>query len=493
MITQRNVLPSSATPAHAYGLSVYFTRMSLTATLTLQLCLSLSACDDADSARPQDDSMRSPDATSLNLDMGRPLDSEIEEMLDSDTAEPVSCVSSRRPLVLIHGFLAAGDTWSRQTQRLIATGSCPDHIAVYDWNTLDMSIDHSEALAALIDELRAESGADQVDLIGHSAGGGVAYSFLERADYAREVHAYVHIGSFANDAPPTPEGGAPLSTLNLWSRGDLAVEGADIPGALNVSLETEDHYAVATSFRSYTEITAFLYQEAALAEDPRPAARERGEVTLRGRALTLGTNQALVDTSVNVWTLDERGRRETQASALTTDPEGRFSVTLDARVRYELAVEESDAESPKVRYFTPPLERDDALFYLRTFPGPGSLASILVSQLPQRDDVISLVFFNAHRAFIAGRDSLKLNGRELITPEVASAENTTIALFAFDVNADGEPGGSVALFDSFPFLAAVDLPLTPDPEASLEVSYQGETFMLPATASSEGTLIVVFP
>jgi hypothetical protein len=116
-----------------------------------------------------------------------------------------------------------------------------------------------------------------------------------------------------------------------------------------------------------------------------------------------------------------------------------------------------------------------------------------VSQLPQNEEEISLVFFNPHRAFLAGRDSLTLNGQELLTPEVAAAENTTIALFVFDINGDDQAGSSLALFDQFPFLAASDVPLSPDSNGSLDIVYNGLTLTLPADPASEGTMIVTFP
>jgi pimeloyl-ACP methyl ester carboxylesterase len=395
---------------------------------------------------------------------------------------------------MIHGFLAAGDTWSRHAQRLIATGSCPRLVRVYDWNTLDMMGDYTLGLELLVDELLEESGASSVDLIGHSAGGGLAYQFLSDAERARKVGRYVHIGSFASEAPPSPEGGEVVPTLNLWSRGDLTVESADIPGATNITLDEEDHYAVATSLRSYHAISSFLYGDEARDEDPRPAPQEGGVVSLSGRALTLGENLPLGDLEVKIWSRDQSGARAEVAAEVVTDAQGVFSVSdLAAQVSYEFVPVLTAEGQPPVQYFTPPLVREDPLVYLRTFPGPGTLASIIVNQLPQSDDQVSLVFFNAHRAFLAGSDSLTLDGQELLTPEVASPENTTIALFVFDVNGDGEGGSASPLFDRFPFLAASDVPLRPEPQRFIEVDYNGLKMNVPARSSAEGTMILMFP
>ena len=210
-------------------------------------------------------------------------------------------------------------------------------------------------------------------------------------------------------------------------------------------------------------------------------------MTVSGRALTLGENQAEENKSLVVWSLDTRGQRQAQVIETTTDRAGYFNLTgLNAQGSYEFVVRDQSgdqsgdqsAQGAQVRYFTPPLERDAPLMYLRTFPGPGTIASLLVSQLPQAADQVSIVFFNAHRAFLTGRDSLTLNGQELLTPEVANAENTTIAIFAFDIGADGQTGGAAPLFDRFPFLAALDLALEPDPQDALEVNYNGQVLQI---------------
>lgn len=412
----------------------------------------------------------------------------------SPTTDQGQCPSERRPLVLVHGFLASGDTWSRHTQRLINSGSCPKWIRTYDWNSLDMAGDQSEGLDQLIDDLLKLSELDQVDLIGHSAGGGVSYRYLSDTARAAKIHKYVHVGSFPEEAPPSPAGEEPIQMLNLWSSSDRTVEGADIEGATNVTLSEEDHYAVATSEQSYREIVRFLYAEEVTSDDTRPAPRETGELDIGGRVLTLGENQPLSNTVVQIWSVDENGRRSGEVLAVTTDEAGIFQApALPAGKSLEFAPIQLENTSPPVRYFLPPLVRNDPLIYLRTFPSGASIASILVNQLPRDEERVSLVVFSAHRALLAGVDSLLINGQEALTTDIASAEDTTIALFIFDVGADGEGGGSLPLFDRFPFLAGLDLPLRANPEEKISVVLNGDRVVIPASSAAEGTLIVTFP
>ena len=78
-----------------------------------------------------------------------------------------------------------------------------------------------------------------------------------------------------------------------------------------------------------------------------------------------------------------------------------------------------------------------------------------------------------------GRDSLKLDGQELLTETNASAAKTTIALFIFDVNDDDEPDGSAPLFDTFPFLAAVDKVIEDASDTLMNLNFNGQTLVLP--------------
>ena len=153
----------------------------------------------------------------------------------------------------------------------------------------------------------------------------------------------------------------------------------------------------------------------------------------------------------------------------------------------------NEPSAPKVRYYTPVLQQDQTHLYLRTFPGEGTLASILVRQLPQNESQTSLVLFNAHRAFLADEDQLSLDGNLILNQEVASAEDTAIALFIFDINEDGETDGRLPLFEGFPFLSAVDYPIQPQDTGSLNINYNGLELNVPKVPSKEATIVVVFP
>ena len=105
----------------------------------------------------------------------------------ADAPELPECDEDRRPIVMVHGFLAAGDTYANHAMRFTSNGYCVSHLFVFDWNTLNRRTDHTANLDAFIDWVLAATGAEQVDLAGHSAGGALSYEYLEEEPRAAKV------------------------------------------------------------------------------------------------------------------------------------------------------------------------------------------------------------------------------------------------------------------------------------------------------------------
>ena len=213
-----------------------------------------------------------------------------------------------------------------------------------------------------------------------------------------------------------------------------------------------------------------------------------------GYHLTLGENDVIENGVIEAWIVDAAtGRRIEPAQRFEVDEFGTWGpLVAQSGLSFELAGIDPNPGASDVRHYFEPFVGDTALTCVRGFPGPGGLAGGIVNLLPQTADQTTLVVFNARGAFIAGRDSLTLNGNELLTPETASAESTTIAYFIYDLGMDGETGGSSPLFDAFPFLGALDVPLTPDPNGVFELIFNGRRIAVPATPSDEAIVLAVF-
>lgn len=397
------------------------------------------------------------------------------------------CDAARLPVVMCHGMLASGDTWAGQAKRFIQNGHCGDRVFVHDRNTISGSGLVAQ-LDAFIDQVLQQTGATQVELVGHSAGGSLGYDYLAAPERAAKVAHYVHVGSGSKPGPAGPDGSVP--TMNIWSPDDAVVAGADIPGAENVQLAGKDHYEVATSAETFAAMYTFFRGEA-------PAQTQilaDGARTVGGRVVTFGENAPLADTPVRVFRVDPA-----TGARLQDDPDHSFTTAVDGTwgtfpaqggAYYEFEVSPSDGR--RVHYYREPFSSSDKLVYLRVMPPPSSLAGLLLASLPSNDAQAVLTLFTASQAVIAGRDLLAANGLDLATPQFAEAANSTIAYFLYDENNDGNTGGTPAgLFGSFPFLSGVDMFFAPGGTASF--TFNGRTLNVRNWPSaSEGITVAVF-
>jgi pimeloyl-ACP methyl ester carboxylesterase len=399
------------------------------------------------------------------------------------------CNTSYLPIVMCHGMLASGDTYARQVQRFVQNGQCNDRIFVFDWNTLGGG-SSVPGLDAYIDQILQQTGAQQVELVGHSAGGGLGYDYLNDAARAAKVAHYVHIGSGAQAGPAGPDGSVP--TLNIWSPYDAIVSGGDIPGAVNLQLEGKDHYEVATSAASFAAMYSFFRGS----EPANTGLVSDGRRYVAGRVLTLGENQPLSNATVNVFRVESStGARinEQPDHVHSTDANGNWGGFEAAQGAY-YEFEVTPPAGRKLHYYREPFITSDRLVYLRSLPPPSSLAGILLSSLPSDDAQAVVVSFTSNQAVIAGRDELHVNGIELSTPAFASEENSTIAYFLFDGNNDSQTNGtSVGLFGNFPFLSGVDVFFPTTTPETIELTFAGRSLRVRNWPSaSEGITLAIF-
>ncbi len=184
----------------------------------------------------------------------------------------------RYPVVLVHATLAdEADNWVTLSPLLANAGFC---VYAFDYGQTRLSLDNrfdalgdittsAGQLAAFVDEVLAETGARQVDLVGHSQGGMMPNYYIKRLGGAAKVHTFVALapsnhgttedgivtllnklplatafGNFINDIGAASlvqqEVGSPFET-SLFADGDT------VPGPRYVVIETS-HDEVVTPF-----------------------------------------------------------------------------------------------------------------------------------------------------------------------------------------------------------------------------------------------------
>lgn len=403
------------------------------------------------------------------------------------------CDESFTPVVMVHGFLASGDTYANQKMRFEANGYCSSYIYIYDWNSLDQEADRAADLDEFINEVLQNTGVSKVNLVGHSAGGGIGYNYLSEANRANKIEKYVHVGSNPQSGPAGPNQEIP--TLNIWSVDDETVEGANISNAENLSLSGADHYQVATGSDAFIAIYKFFNND----ETPEQINFESASssVEISGKVLTLGENQAIANADVFVFELDEFGNKLNTSPNHTvkTNAKGLWGpINLYKGKSHLFEVNTNVAGDRKLFYYREAFKADNSLVYLRTFPPVSSLAGVLLSSIPSNDNQAVVIVFTANQAVVAGRDNLVVNGETLSVPEFASAEQTSIAFFLFDDNENQQTDlNPVGLFANFPFLAAVDIYFQTATSENIECSFNGrKLFVKNRKSETEGISIAVF-
>ncbi|MFN4286522.1 MAG: esterase/lipase family protein [Lacibacter sp.] len=409
----------------------------------------------------------------------------------SSHAQPKGvCDSSRLPVVFVHGFLGSGDNWSWPIRRLVQNGYCPNRLFVFDWNSVNPARSTDSLLDATINRILQQTGAPAVNLVGHSAGGGLCYRYLSDSVRSRKVAHYVHIGSNAMKMPAGAGGTVP--TLNIYSKADQVVRnGGPIPGAQNVELHTADHMQVATGDSTVMALYAFFNNGQKPALQPFTAVAGK-EVVVAGKVVTLGENLPVQGQYGVVLYDPQTGRyrhRRGMPQWQTIGPDGSWEAVQDKDDCLSIAVKPEKGRS--VMYFLESQPVDNRHVYLRTFPAAGMVASLL-QQLPADSAKALLVVFSSNGALIAGRDSLLVNGVPVTTPAIAPPSKTMIAAFVTD---DGDGASSYAAlpaFRSFPFLGSMDLVLSKNNYQPITIQLNGRTLRLPWEASAHAVLIAVF-
>lgn len=410
------------------------------------------------------------------------------------------CDASKRPIVFVHGFLGSGDNWATQMQRFSSNGYCNQRMFAFDWNSIARNKATDSLLNVFIDDVLRITKSTQVDLVGHSAGGGLCYNYLNDSLHALKVAHYIHIGS---GKMKTAAGkNAEVKTMNIYSKADMVVKtGGDIPGATNVILTQADHMQCATSEETFVYLYKFLNNN----QSPKTSKiispeNPNSYVSLSGKGVTLGENNPLRLDSFNVYIFNpSTGKRNliernvssngayTGWTMFSKDGSFNFSITTQSYLEFEVRPKNGRT----IHYFFEPLKRTDQAVYLRVFPSSGMIAGVL-NQIPKDEKQTVLVIFSSNNAIIAGRDTLAIDSIPLSTQMLAPASKTMIATFVFDDGDGTSSKQTLKTFGGLPFLGSADIFIPADEKGTMRIYYNGRTMVLPRRPSSDGVIIAVF-
>jgi len=395
-----------------------------------------------------------------------------------------------RPVVFIHGGSGSGAQFQTQALRFASNGYPMEYLRVVDYNSLAIDGIEDEVHARIDDlvaELQAESGADQIDLMGHSLGTLVSQNYLRSSpERAANVAHYVNIdGRPSEDLP----GGVP--TLALWGEPVFGnrTEAGEIIGGTNVNFDDQSHVQVATSAESFDEMFMFFN------EGDEPATLEvlpqRSEdLMIAGRAVHFPQNEGVPEGTLEVYEVDPE-----TAERVSDDPDDTFPLSGDGEwgpfdgdygASYELVINRGP-DSYLHHFYLEPLIRSDHLIRLNTSPEGEGLRAI-TNDLAQRTDdsppEVGFVF-SRYKEWWGDQgdqsDTLEIDGVNILNAATSPRNNNSIGVFAFDVASDGvahldEPIEQLA---AITFLTGVDFVLegADPPNETVQISsiHRGDT------------------
>lgn len=402
------------------------------------------------------------------------------------------CDKTKRPVVFIHGFLASGDTYAGQIRRLTERLYCPERLFVFDWNSVGGNGKQTDSLLeAFINDVLKRTGASQIDLVGHSAGGGLGRGYLLDSANAAKVAHYVHLGSrrwfYEYSWFPNKK------CLNIYSTADKVMGslGGEVEGAVNLDLKDKDHYEVATSRESFRAMYEFLNDGNQETDDY--VIFEKSLIS--GKAVLLGDNTPMKNATVLVHKLnDGNGARLSKKPFMVfkTGNKGEWGTFIaDRKSRYEIELVPADSSQRTISYYFEPFMEPNSYVYLRGFP-KGNMVASMLGNLPAKKEQSLIIVYSSQKAVITGRDSLSVNDIPLSSATLTPASKTIISTFIYD-DGDGKTSGMpLKQFSATPFLSGVDINLPAMKNGTHTIYYNGRKLVLPAKSSKERILLAVF-
>jgi len=314
-----------------------------------------------------------------------------------------------RPVIFVHGGAGSGAQFESQALRLTSNGYPADRIAVHEYDStfgLNTMADVWAGLDTLIADLLAETGADRVDLLGHSLGTAVSHGYLNSSpERAARVAHYVNIDGQSSATEP---GG--VETLAVWGEGNPARQ---IGGAENWYAPDQAHVQVATSAETFAQFYEFF-----TGRPPRTTrvVPEHGRITLSGRASLFPANVGADDATLRVWKVDGRtGRRESRRPLAVVDigADGRWG-PLRARTgeHYEMTLT-NEVSGTHHHFYFPPFVRSDHLVRLLTGE-PGTGIDLLREKSPNHSSLAVTRYKEWWGDQGAGNDVLTVDGTSVL-------------------------------------------------------------------------------
>jgi pimeloyl-ACP methyl ester carboxylesterase len=387
-------------------------------------------------------------------------------------------VSNMRPMIFVHGYTGSALQYEWQAMRFASNGYPQEYLNAFEYDSVQYATNPAfrpqvyAALDAQIDAILQATGADKVELLGHSLGTAVSQAYLADPAHAAKVAHYVNLDGGGAAAPP---GGVP--TLALWAEFRF-VPGSPIPtivGAENYVLAKHGHNETATSPEAFAYMYKFF-----TGKDPKSTSvlpDRDGRINLAGRAVYFPQNVGVAGATVEIYELNgatgARKHRRPEATYQIDDTGNFGPFRARAGDYYEFNIARPGGNH---HFYIEPRIRSDYFLRLNTAAVGGGLGALMTRNPDQTNLIIS-----KNREWRGDQsdglnDVLAINGINVVNAINAPSYHMTVAYFIYDLASDHLTDLTRPISD-FPaslnttFLSAVDVYLrgaTP-PDATINI------------------------
>lgn len=383
----------------------------------------------------------------------------------------------RLPVLFIHGGAGSASQFESQAQRFRANGYPASHIAVFEYDSSELSAalaaqpPNTAPLLALlpqinevIDQLLLSTGAEKVNLLGHSMGTLVSQSFLANPGNAAKVASYVSLDGRGAAALP-----GNIPTLAIWGEYvDRTVVGAE-----NIYPTAEDpvgHIEAATSADSFAQIYRFFNGEAPATS--RVPDAESEHVWLAGKASLFPQNTGASGVQMEIYNVDPVTGARLSDTPLYQKEIGESGDWGPVRVEkgdsLEYALLHGDNEDQY--FYREPYNQDSLLVRLNTSRPQQGVGRLFARSANHTNLMIGrdMEFWGDQGD---SNDSLTINNMEVISDFLAPLSHRLSVLFIHDRGSDQQSDLTRPdpVFSTLPFMSGMDM-------------------YLPASATGSGTI-----
>ncbi len=340
-----------------------------------------------------------------------------------------------RPMIFVHGFTGSAQQYEWQAMRFASNGYPKEYLNAFEYDSPNYATTAPLVLAALdarIDAILQETGADKVELLGHSLGTFVSQSYLSDPTRAAKVAHYVNLDGRAATSLP---GGVP--TLALWAEFRF-VPGTPIPtivGAENHVIPKAPHNETCTSPVSFAYMYKFFTGHDPESTDVLPS--PPGHIYLAGRAVLYPKNVGVAGATVEIYELNaETGARKHKRpeAIYSIDDTGNFGpFKAEAGEYYELNIARPGGNH---HFYIEPRIRSDYFIRLNTSPIGQGLGTLMTRNPDQTNLIIT-----KNREWLGDQsdgfnDVLAINGINIVNAINAPSQHMLVAYFVYDLGSD---------------------------------------------------------